>query len=188
MKQLDLADINSEEYVLRVLDQRARELARLPAAEVRRDDLLHLMAFPMGDERYAVDINMVLEIQPLGIKTTVPCTPAFVIGVVNIRGQIFSLVDLARFIGLPKRPDPPSPHMLLVKGSENGPAARMELCILTDGVPEVVLLPVRELHVGSATVSAKAQEYVKGVTNDMLTVLDLERILADPGLVIHEEV
>ncbi|MFP4477696.1 MAG: chemotaxis protein CheW [Desulfatibacillaceae bacterium] len=179
---------SDEDRVKAVLDRRARQLAKLPDEEAAQENLLNLVVFPLGRERYGIDIELVREIQPLGNRTRVPCTPDFLAGVVNIRGRIYSLMDIARFLGLPPRSDTGTPYLLLVKGHEDGPASQMELCIVADDVPEVLQLPVSEVHAGTATVSSKAQEYVRGVTNDMLTVLDMERLLASPGIVVHEEI
>ena len=115
----------------------------------------------------------------------VPCTPDFIVGAVNIRGRIYSVTDIASFLGLPQRPLSEAAHILLVRGrTQEG----MELCLLADDLPEVVSIPLAGVRPAAATISSKVREYVRGVTADMLIVLDLERLLLDPRIVVHEEV
>jgi hypothetical protein len=63
----------------------------------------------------------------------------------------------------------------------------MELCILTDGIPNFETILLESLQPASGTVSPKAQEYIQGVTADMLTVLNLKQLLADPAIIVSEE-
>jgi len=63
----------------------------------------------------------------------------------------------------------------------------MELSILSDDIPQVVDIPLSVVESASVTVSARMQEYVRGVTKDMLIILDLERLLSDPGIIVHQE-
>jgi len=169
----------------RVLEQRARALATLPTEEAAEGETLRVVAFPLGEERYGIEITMVREIQPLEphIWSRVPCTPNFIVGAVNIRGRVYSVMDAGRFLGLPSRPLSETSHVLLVRGEGD-----MELCILADDIPQVASVPLAEVQPASATVSSRAQEYVRGVTSDMLIILNLPRLLSNPGIIVHEEV
>ena len=153
-------------------------------------DTLRLVTFPLGDECYGVDINLVQEVQPLTEQTWsgVPCTPEFIAGVVNIRGHIYSVIDIARFLGLARRPLPETSHVLLVRGGDQRAEGELELCILTDDMPQVVNIGLRIVRPASKSTAGQAHEYVRGVTDDMLIILDLERLLSDPNIIIHEDV
>jgi purine-binding chemotaxis protein CheW len=172
------------------LERRARALARLPAKEEVEGGTLHLVTFPLGEERYGVEITLVREIQSLESQawTRVPCTPHFIFGAVNIRGRIYSMMDIARFLGLPSRPLSETAHVLLVQDEGQGGEGEMELSILADDLPQVASVPLAEVQPPSATISTQAQKYIHGVTADMLIILDLERLLSEPGIRVHEEV
>ena len=116
----------------------------------------------------------------------VPSTPDFIVGAVNIRGRIYSVMDVARFLGLPSRPVTENTHVLLVQGGDGETDDEMELCILADDLPKVANIPVTEMQ-PRQTVSDQTQEYVRGVTADMLVILDLGRLLRDPGIVVNEK-
>ncbi|MBC8179066.1 MAG: chemotaxis protein CheW [Desulfobacteraceae bacterium] len=172
----------------RLLEKRARALAKVTTKDQEESETLSLMTFPMGEERYAVEIGMVKEIQPLVDRawSRVPSTPDFIVGAVNIRGRIYSVMDVARFLGLPPRPVTEKTHVLLVQGGGEETDNDMEVCILADDLPEVANIPIAEMQTRE-TVSDQTQEYVRGVTADMLVILDLGRLLRYPGIVVNEK-
>jgi purine-binding chemotaxis protein CheW len=185
MEQSEIRDPKSETDILKL---RARALARRPTEEAVEGETLRLVTFSLGEERYGVEVTLVQEVQPLGPQTwsLVPCTPGFIVGAVNLRGRIYSAMDVARFLGLPCRPLSETAHVLLVRAEDWGGEGEMELSILTDDIPQVASVPLAEVQPASATISVKAQEFVRGVTEDMLIILDLERLLSHPGIVVEE--
>ena len=62
----------------------------------------------------------------------------------------------------------------------------MELCILSDDVPEVTAVPLAEVQPSLTTLSSRVRDFVRGIRGDLLVILDLERLLADPGIVVNE--
>ena len=178
---LDHMDINA------ILENRAKKLSQLPENEKDADDNFHALTFMIGDERYAVDIQRVREVHPLNRLSRVPCTPDFVIGAVNIRGHIYSVLDIVRFMGLSSSSLPESVYILLVQGNISHEKEPLETCIISHNVPQVVRIPLYDIQPPSTTISGDAQMYVRGVLDDMTIILDLERILEDPKLIVDEE-
>ncbi len=172
-----------------IMEGRARLLAHLPEEDIAEGKTLYLQSFLLGQERYGVDVELVRETQPLGSQkwAPVPCTPDFITGAVNIRGRIYPIMDVARFLGLPPRPLSETTHVLLVRGV-NGGEEEMELCLLADELPQAVRVSQKEVKAATVTISARAQEFIRGITDDMLIILDLKRLLSDPGMIVHEEV
>ena len=170
-----------------ILEKRARILARRPAESVIENDVLKLISFPLGHERYGVDITLIQEVQPLKQQnwSCVPCTPDFISGVVNIRGRIYSLMDIGRFLGLPTRPKSEQEQVLLVRSKNQ--EETVELGILADNVPEVVTVFMSDMQAAPTTLSDKAREFVRGVTKEMLIILDLKRLLSDPRIIVDEK-
>jgi len=172
-----------------LLEARARVLAKPISEEGDEEGILRLITLLLGEERYGVEIDLVREIQPLkeGTWSRVPSTPDFIVGAVNIRGRIHSIMDVARFLGLPARPVTENAHVLLVQGGGGETGDEMELCILADVLPESADIPVAHLQTQQGTVSDQTHDYVHGVTEDLLVILDLGRLLSDPGIVVNEE-
>ncbi len=172
-----------------ILARRAQALAQVRQKDADGGQVLELISFPLGNERYAIPIDMVLEIQPLKSWASVPCTPDFVIGAVNLRGRIYSLMDVARFLGLRPRSLSDSAHILLVHGENpHLDPTRIELCLLADALPQDERVHLSNLDTASSTLSSHTQEYIQGVTRDMLIVLDLKRLLASADIIVSEEI
>ena len=85
-----------------VLHARALALARRPVEAPAAGSLVELLEFKLGHERYAVETRHVREVHPLRNLTPLPCAPAFVRGIVNVRGRITAAFDIKRFFGLPE--------------------------------------------------------------------------------------
>jgi len=184
----DTATSRRRERETRILEERARVLAKVEEETVNDEQILQLVTFPLAGERYGIEADMVQEVQPLDSQrwSLVPCTPDFIVGAVNIRGRIHSVMDVAVLLGLPRRPLAQPSYVLLVRSGDGEDG--MELCILADGVPEMAHVRQADVKRDTATVSSGTEKYISGVTEDMLIVLDLKRLLADERIIVHEEV
>ena len=94
---------NANPEIERVLRARAQALARVPEQARAQANLLEVLEFRLASERYAVETRHIQEVHPFRELTPLPCTPAFVLGVVNVRGRILPVLDIKRFFGLPEQ-------------------------------------------------------------------------------------
>lgn len=168
--------------VRRVLRERARALARAPASEASAEDTVEVLEFALGEERYAAEARFVTSAEPLTSLARLPCVPAFVAGIVNVRGRMLPVLDLKRLFDLPEK-GLTDLHVVIVVS-----AGDLEVGLLADVVKSVTRVAVAELQPSLPTLTAIGAEYLKGVTADRLIVLDLERMLADPRLIVNENV
>ena len=165
-----------------ILRLRAEALAR------RRDDddvagtQLELLEFSLAHERYAVESRYITEVHTLQELTPLPGVPAFVRGIVNLRGRILPVFDLKKFFALPERGVTDLHRIIVVRGHD------LELGLLADVVSSVRTIATASLAPPLPTLSQIAAEYLRGVSEERLVVLDLDRILADPKIVVHDEV
>ena len=86
-----------------ILKARARALAREPLPAASESELLNILEFSLAYETYGVEMAYVRETRPLRDVTPVPCTPPFVLGLINVRGRILSVIDIKRFFDLPEK-------------------------------------------------------------------------------------
>src|SRR5690349_9237136 len=86
-----------------ILEERARALGRVPAAEAAQQEA-ELVVVALGAERYGVDILQVQTIQALTGLARVPGLPAFWAGLVNLRGRLYPVLNLRRYLALPGQP------------------------------------------------------------------------------------
>jgi purine-binding chemotaxis protein CheW len=171
-----------------ILQERARLLARQPVKKAASGETLEVLTFHLGMEYIGIPTEGVHEIQPLSAHhwSRVPCAPDFIVGIINLRSRIYSIMDLAVFWGLPPRPLSEKAHVLLVRGGNGSGRQETELTLLIDDLGNVCRLRLDELNPTPSTVSAKVQVHVRGVTADMMLLLDLESLLSDPNIIVSE--
>jgi purine-binding chemotaxis protein CheW len=165
-----------------ILRARAQALARPPEHVPAADTLIEVLEFRLAQERYAVETRHVHEVVPLKDLTPLPCTPPFVPGIVNVRGRIMPVIDIKKFFDLPDQGLTDLHRIILVRGND------LELGLLADVIVGVRTLPVDSLQPSLPTLTGIRADYLKGVTSERLVVLDLDRVLADPKIIVHEEV
>jgi purine-binding chemotaxis protein CheW len=164
-----------------VLQARARALA-VEKVRSKSDEGLEVVEFRMGEESYAFASTYIREVYPVKEITPLPCTPAFVLGIINLRGQILSVLDLRQLFGLPLTDNGPRDRMLIIGSHE------MELGIMVDEVVGVRTVPLADFRALPAALEGNRSDYIAGVTTARLILLDAGRILADDSILVHEEV
>ncbi len=170
------------EEVKRILRERAEALAK-PREEARAPaDLLELLVFSLAGERYGIETTHVLEVFPLRELTPVPCTPSFVLGVVNHRGRILPVLDLRRLFELAGREISEGGRVVAVE------AGGMAFGIFADAVAGTIRLGADEVAPPPVTLTGDRQAFIRGVTGEMVVVLDLEALARDPRITVNEEV
>ena len=164
-----------------ILETRARAVARPPA---RPDDSrqLEILAFSLAGEAYGVETCHVREVCQLKDLTALPCTPPFIAGVMNLRGHILAILDLRRLFELPAR-GLTELNRVIVLGS-----AGDELGLLADSIDGVRCAPRPDRPEGLATLTGIRERFLRGVTGEMLAVLDGGRLLSDAGLKVDEQI
>ncbi len=165
-----------------ILKSRARELAREPLQEEPTGEILDVLEFSLAYETFGIEMSYVRETRPLRDLTPVPCTPPFVLGLVNVRGQILSVIDLKKFFDLPEQGLTDLNKVIILR--DGG----MEFGILADAVRGVRAIPATDLQPSLPTLTGVREEYLKGVTKERSVVLDGRKLLADRKIVVHEEI
>ncbi|TAK42463.1 MAG: purine-binding chemotaxis protein CheW [Betaproteobacteria bacterium] len=181
-KATERAWLPGPEETKRILQARARALAREPQPELEAADSIEVIEFVVAQEKYAFESTHVREIYPLHELTPLPCTPPFVLGIVNVRGQILSVIDIKKFFDLPQK-GLTDLDKLIVLRSES-----MELGVLADQIVGTRAVPLHELQPSLPTLTGIREEYLRGVTADRTVLLDAGKLLSDPKIVVHEQV
>lgn len=163
----------------RILRERAILLAREPKQLVSIGDALEVVVFRLAEEVYALESTCVGEVFPLRNLVPVPGTPSFVAGIVNLRGQILSVLDLRVFFDLPRQD--PEGMVLLLRSEE------MELGVLADALLGVRTLLREEIRPAPPSMPGPRSAYLKGVLGEDLILLDGRALLRDRSLVVEEE-
>jgi purine-binding chemotaxis protein CheW len=172
----------SAEEKQKILHARARLLAAGGTAEATSPHLiLEVVEFVLGAEHYGIESSHIREILPLSEFTPLPCTPAFVLGLVNVRGQILSIINIKKLFDLPKGLT--DLNKVIIVHSNH-----MELGILADAILGVRSITMEELQPALPTLTGIRAEYLRGITKDPLVVLDVEKILSDEKILVNDSV
>lgn len=166
----------------RILRARAEALAREPAPAQAAAGHIEVVEFVLAYERYGVETRYVREVYPLENLTPLPCTPAFILGIVNLRGENLSVVDLKKFFELPEK-GLTDLHKVIVLEAEN-----MRFGILADAVPGVRRVSLDDIQPSLPTLTGVREAYLKGVTTERMVILDADRLLADERIIVREQV
>lgn len=166
----------------RILKARALALAREPEERASEGERIEVVEFLLADERYAIEASCIGEVYPLKELTLLPCTPAFVLGVINLRGRILSVIDLRTFFDLPNRGLSDLNKVIVLHDDV------MEFGLLADAIIAARWLSRSTLLPSLPTLTEIRAEYLLGVTPERLVVLDGGKILADRRMIVHEEV
>lgn len=164
-----------------ILKQRALALGRKLATESEARNFLEIVEFDLASERYAFPIEQVREVSQLRELTPVPCTPEFVLGIINLRGEILTVIDLKRFFDLPST-EITELHKVLVLRWDN-----MQIGILADAIRGVKRLSPEALQPALPTLTGVRADYLHGITSDRLVVLDAAKILSDKRLLVDDD-
>ena len=159
---------------------RTREWAR-SVEETRPDSLIELLSFTLGEELYAIETVHVGAVLPLPHFTPLPGTPSFVLGIVNVRGHIVSVLDLRVFFELPIEGLSDKNYLVVLRNQE------MEFGLLADRIRGIEQIPRDSLQAGLANLTGIRANYLLGVTAEQTTVLDGTRLLGDPNLRIRAD-
>lgn len=166
----------------RILQERAQALAR-PLVEARSaTDMLDLVVFSLAGERYGIATTHVLEVIPLRDLTPMPCTPPFVVGVLNHRGTLLPILALSRLLALPVHEVTEGSSVVAVA------AGGMVFGILAEAVVGTIRIEAAEVAPLPVTRTDDRTPWLQGVTTGMVAVLDPVALAHDPRLVVNEEV
>jgi len=165
-----------------ILRARAQALSRPRESTAVAAASLELLEFRLAQESYALEVQYVREVYPLRDLTPLPCTPPFMLGIVNVRGHITPVIDIKKFFDLPDQGLTDLHCIILVRGND------LEFGLLADVIVGVRTISADSLQPSLPTLTGIRSEYLKGVTAERLVVLDLDRMLADPKIIVHEEV
>jgi purine-binding chemotaxis protein CheW len=165
-----------------VFRQRARSLSKRRHSDAGDEDALQVIEFTLAHERYAAEVKFVREICSPRNICPMPCTPSFVRGVINVRGQILSVMDMRGFFDLPDNGLTNDARVIIAKHND------MELGILADSIIGDRKVPVRDIQLKLQTVTGISEQCVRGVTRDRLIVMNMEKFLTDKSIVVHEEI
>lgn len=164
-----------------ILRERAQRLAKEPEESGKSHFFTEVLSFLLAGERYAVETRFVVETMPLRELTSLPGLPSFILGIVNIRGRILSVMDIKKFFDLPDSGLTDLHKLIIVKYRD------LEVGILADDLLGMQTLPQELLQSSLPTLTGIREKYLAGVTAEGTIVLRVEKILSDERIIVNDE-
>jgi purine-binding chemotaxis protein CheW len=137
------------------------------------------LTFYIAGEEYAVEVLRVKEIIEYDVLTKIPATPSFIRGVINLRGSVVPVVDLAVKFGLPETQVTKFTCIVILETSLDGEKTVMG--VMTDSVSQVIDLPLGEIEKTPAFGTKARVEYLKGMGKagkKFVLILDIDQVLS----------
>jgi len=169
-RALAVALVSDERRTDDLLRRRAESLAARRGVRPTTTDAQAVMVFCLGTGRYAVGLTHLRQVVPLSDLTPLPGAPDGMLGVMNFRGEVGTVWDLARLLELPQRDAPAQRHVLVMRATHN-----VGFCV--DYVEGGMEIDVAKLILPHETEGALPMRFLKGLTPNKIHLLDVMAVL-----------
>jgi purine-binding chemotaxis protein CheW len=140
------------------------------------DPILQWVTYQLGDETYGINVMQVQEVLRITEIAPVPGAPSYVLGIINLRGSVVTVIDTrSRFGLMPKETDDLS-RIIIVEVNGN------VIGMLVDSVAEVVYLHQSEIDTAPSVSSDDSSRFIQGVCsreNYLLIIVDVDKFLSE---------
>lgn len=159
-----------------VLRDRAKKIAGKEAQDNTKT--IEVVEFTLADEHYAIESIYIREVYPFKNFTPLPCTPYFVMGIINVRRRIISVINLRALFNLPAGESENNQKVIILEYQDK------EFAIITNAIIGVRLIPLQEIQSGLPTLTGVRQDFLKGITAQQLVILDGEKLLTSEEMIV----
>ncbi|NLO38304.1 MAG: chemotaxis protein CheW [Ruminiclostridium sp.] len=134
------------------------------------------VVFRLGDEEYGTDIIKVTVIERMLNIARVPTTPAYIRGVINLRGDIIPVMDLRTRLGLPEKAEDDDTRIIIFDIN------KIVFGTIVDSVSEVLQLEESKIESAVGIINDSSLDYINGVAkaeSKLVTLINLERLISE---------
>jgi purine-binding chemotaxis protein CheW len=147
-------------------------------------DLIPVAVIGLNGESLCVELKTVREFSKLRNFTPVPCCPKHVVGNMNLRGNVLTLIDIRTLLNMQAGRPTESTKVMVADAGD------IQAGVVVDELFDVIYLKPADLTPLSSDAGAIGEKFIKGTVfygNRMMAMLDLEKILDWEGLAVNEE-
>ena len=145
-------------------------------AQVQDNATLRWVTFFLSQEKYGINVMQVQEVLRVSEIAPVPGAPAYVLGIINLRGNVVTVIDTRQRFGLPSKEMDDSSRIVIVESSDQ------VVGILVDSVAEVIDLQLSEIESAPNVGTEDSSRFIQGVASqndELLIIIDLNKLLSD---------
>lgn len=140
------------------------------------DDVLQWVTYKLGDETYGINVMQVQEVLRYTEIAPVPGAPDYVLGIINLRGNVVTVIDTRSRFGLPSSEISDNSRIVIIESDDQ------VVGIMVDSVAEVVYLKSSEIDSAPNVGTEESAKFIQGVSNrdgQLLILVDLNKLLSD---------
>lgn len=167
-----------------ILHHRALELMRT----VEMPDYSHLLALALVElhgEFFGIELEIIREFCDIRNVTPVPCCPPHIVGQMNLRGEVLTLVDIRAVLGMPVSDTASLTRVVIVQDDD------LRLGIPVSEVLDVLYLQPSQISTLPAAARSSSGTGLKATAlhgKTMVGILDISRIIAEGGLLVEQDI
>lgn len=146
------------------------------AARNAEDPVLQWVTFRLEGETYGINVMQVQEVLRYTEIAPVPGAPAYVLGIINLRGNVVTVIDTRNRFGLAAAEITDNTRIVIIEADKH------VVGILVDAVAEVVYLRQSEIETAPNVGNEESAKFIQGVchkNNELLILVDLDKLLTD---------
>lgn len=143
---------------------------------VDNDEVLQWVTFKLDSETYGINVMQVQEVLRYSEIAPVPGAPTYVLGIINLRGNVVTVIDTRQRFGLNPADITDNTRIVIIE------AEKQVIGILVDSVAEVVYLKASEIDEAPNVGNDDSARFIQGVSNrdgELLILVDLNQLLSD---------
>jgi len=140
------------------------------------DDVLQWVTYKLGEETYGINVMQVQEVLRYTEIAPVPGAPDYVLGIINLRGNVVTVIDTRSRFGLPSSEISDNSRIVIIESDDQ------VVGIMVDSVAEVVYLRSSEIDSAPNVGTEESAKFIQGVSNrdgQLLILVDLNKLLND---------
>lgn len=145
-------------------------------AQGAKDPVLQWVTFRLDNETYGINVMQVQEVLRVTEIAPVPGAPDYVLGIINLRGNVVTVIDTRKRFGLMPKEADDSTRIVIIE------ADKQVVGILVDAVAEVVDLRASEMESAPHVGNDESSKYIQGVASrngELLILVDLNKLLSE---------
>ncbi|MDV2856468.1 MULTISPECIES: chemotaxis protein CheW [Oceanimonas] len=146
------------------------------AENLAEGEVLQWVTFRLDNETYGINVMQVQEVLRYSDIAPVPGAPDYVLGIINLRGNVVTVLDTRLRFGLPSAEVTDNTRIVIIE------AEKQVIGILVDSVAEVVYLKSSEIETAPNVGTSESARFIQGVCNresELLILVDLDKLLSD---------
>ncbi len=138
--------------------------------------VLQWVTFRLEEETYAINVMQVQEVLRVTEIAPVPGAPVFVLGIINLRGNVVTVIDARKRIGLPSKDMDDDTRIVIIEAGDQ------VVGIVVDAVAEVMYVNESEIEAAPSVGNDDSSKYIQGVVsrdNHITILMDLNKLLTE---------